>query len=309
MIWGYTAILLVYLIVILVLLYGYQKQATFHLRKEAVITKFSIVIPFRNEADNLPALLQSLQQLSYPETHFEVLFVNDHSEDLSEEIIQKQLEDTQIDFKILQNTPNQSAPKKTAITLAIAMAKYDWILTTDADCNVPKAWLNAFNDYCISNQVVCIAAPVTYTSNNSLLERYQQLDNWSLQSVTVASFALQNPLLSNGANFAYKKDVFIAVNGFEGNLHIASGDDLFLLEKIAARFPKQIGYLKSSSAVVTTYPVTSWKALVSQRVRWASKTSAQKELTTKLIGSIVFLAAVAVLLFLLFFYTLYGVRM
>ena len=44
-------------------------------------TTFSIVVPFRNEAENLPLLLESLEKLKYPTELFEVILVDDESQD------------------------------------------------------------------------------------------------------------------------------------------------------------------------------------------------------------------------------------
>jgi len=288
MIWVAFTVMLFYFWAIVLLYIGYNRVSYFSTVEEKIKTNFSIIIPFRNEAENLPGLLKSLQQLKYPSSHFEIIFVNDASTDASEKISREHLKQTNLNFQILQNTPNQASPKKTAITLAISVAKNPWIVTTDADCTVPENWLKILNDYIISNAPVCVAMPVDYLVNNSFIKRYQQLDNWSLQAVTMGSFGLGNMLLSNGANFAYTKEIFNQVNGFEGNLHIASGDDMFLLEKCKQIFPEKIGYLKSRNAVVITQPITSWKQLISQRVRWASKTSKQKNTASKLLGLLVF---------------------
>ena len=43
------------------------------------VTKFSIVIPFRNEAENLNNLLKSLYKLNYPKHLFEIICVDDDS--------------------------------------------------------------------------------------------------------------------------------------------------------------------------------------------------------------------------------------
>jgi poly-beta-1,6-N-acetyl-D-glucosamine synthase len=300
MIWLAAISILTYCCVIVFLYFGYSKVHYFEIGGEPPATKFSIIIPFRNEAENLARLLRSLQQLNYPSEYFEIIFVNDASTDTSEEIIRKQLQHSKLTYTILQNTPLQASPKKAAITLAISAAQYPWILTTDADCTVPENWLQILNEYLLKTAPICVAMPVAYKVSNTFLQCYQQLDNWSLQAVTVGSFGLGNLLLSNGANFAYAKEAFEEVNGFEENLHIASGDDIFLLEKFKQRFPKKIGYLKSREAVVTTQPVTSWKQLVSQRVRWASKTSQQKSLVSKLVGLSVFAMNLLVIAFILY---------
>lgn len=288
MIWIFSSALTLYVFTLIILYIGYRRLPYYSPLEKAPNTKFSVLIPFRNEAENLPRLLVSLQQLKYPTSHFEIIFVNDASTDFSEELIVTQLQHSNLNFQILQNTPNQPSPKKTAITSAIAAAKHPWVVTTDADCAVPSNWLRILNDFILRENPICIAMPVAYAVDNSFLQRYQQLDNWGLQAVTVGSFGLGNILLSNGANFAYTKKAFQKVNGFEGNLHIASGDDMFLLEKFKELVPKQIGYLKSRNAVVTTQPVTTWKQLISQRVRWASKTSQQKSIAAKLIGILIF---------------------
>lgn len=288
MIWFYLLIATLYFWTFVMLYIGYHRVTYFEGTETVPEIKFSIIIPFRNEAENLPGLLVSLQQLKYPTGDFEIIFVNDTSTDFSEEVILNQLQPSELNFQILQNTPNRASPKKTAITKAISVAKHPWIITTDADCFVPSTWLQIVNDFVLQNEVVAVVMPVVYAVDTSFLQHYQQLDNWSLQAVTVGSFGLGNILLSNGANFAYTKQAFQKVNGFEGNLHIASGDDMFLLEKFKEIVPKQIGYLKSRDAVVTTQPVTTWKHLISQRVRWASKTSKQKSVASKLLGVLVF---------------------
>ena len=82
--------------------------------------------------------------------------------------------------------------------------------------------------------------------------------------------------MCNGANLAYTKTLFKAINGFEGNTNIASGDDVFLLEKAIKRNKNTVHYLKNTDATVFTKPVKNYSALISQRKRWASKTGQSK---------------------------------
>jgi hypothetical protein len=62
------------------------------------------------------------------------------------------------------------------------------------------------------------------------------------------------PNMCNGANIAYPKAVFEEVNGFDGNEHIASGDDEFLMHKIAEKYPNQIVFAHYQPNIV--YPIT-----------------------------------------------------
>ncbi|RLD25869.1 MAG: glycosyltransferase, partial [Bacteroidetes bacterium] len=268
-------------------------------------SSFSIIIPFRNEAGNLSELLQSLSNLHYPKHLFEILFVNDASEDNSVEIINAFFNEKPIDcalnnIRIINNIRNSNSPKKDAITTAINIAQYEWIITTDADCNVPIMWLKTLDAFIQTNNPKMIVAPVTYSNNKTFFQDFQLLDFLSLQSATIAGFGIKKPFLCNGANLAYKKGLFNIVNGFEGNTNIASGDDIFLMEKSLQKYPKKILYLKSKHALVITKPQPSVKDLIQQRLRWAAKTSAYNNVFGKFVGlTVLFMNALIIVLALL----------
>ncbi len=308
MIYTITIIVIIgYMILIGVLSFGFDNVELFRLQDLKAKTKFSILIPFRNEAENLPELLDSIFSLNYPKDLFEVIFIDDQSEDASAQIINGLINERHpkelFNFKIIQNDRLSKSPKKDAINSAIAISKYDWLITTDADCQLPKYWLDAFDECIQNNALNCIAAPVTYGDNDSFFRRFQALDFLSLQAATIGGFGIGMPFLCNGANFAYRKMAFNEIDGFSGNLDIASGDDIFLLEKFKNLDAQKVAFLKSTDAIVTTKPVTTLDQLIQQRLRWASKTSRNPNVITKLVGGIVLSANLvfAALSFLWFF--------
>ena len=123
----------------------------------------------------------------------------------------------------------------------------------------------------------------------------------SLIGATIGGFGLQNPFMCNGANFAYKKDFYKQLNGFNGNDEIASGDDVFLLQK-AIDFEKDaVQFLKSKQAIVLTKPQPDFSSLKWQRVRWASKTTKYNNSFGKLTGLVVLLTNASLICWLLFF--------
>ena len=297
-----SIVLLIYLIAMGGLIFGYQKIPEFKINpvlNENPNTYFTIVIPFRNEAKNLSVLLNSILQIDYPKNLYEVLFMNDESKDDSVATILKELENTGIIYKIIDNNRKSVSPKKDAITEAIKISKYEWILTTDADCKLPKNWLLTYNEFIQKNDPLMVVGPVRYFEKYDLINQYQQLDNYSLQTTTIGSFGLHSPLLCNGANLAYKKEGFNLVSGFSENNHIASGDDIFLLEKFKKRHPNRVLFIKSKDAIVITQPQDNWKSIINQRIRWASKTTKQDDFITKMLGFIVFLTNMLVILGLL----------
>jgi len=285
-------IMFIYLLLIGLLTYGIDKVSLFKLQDLPAKTKFSIVIPFRNEAENLPKLLASISLLNYPKSMYEVILVDDDSDDDSVSIINnffstRPFDCAQGDIRIIKNERTTNSPKKDAITSAIKDSKFSWNITTDADCVLPKYWLDTLDEFIQTNSSNCIVAPVTYSGDNSFFNRFQTLDFLSLQGATIGGFGINRPFMCNGANFAYRKSSFLNVNGFEGNTNIASGDDIFLLEKLLKLDAKKVHYLKSQKAIVTTKPSITFSSLIQQRLRWASKTSRYNNIFAKGVGLIV----------------------
>ena len=293
-------IIVVYLLVIGLLTYGFDKVPNFQLQDLPAKSTFSVVVPFRNEAKNLPHLLASISRLNYPIDLFEIILVNDDSDDASVFVIndlvsKKPLQGLKETIKIIKNKRTSGSPKKDAIKTAIAISKFDWIITTDADCLLPTYWLDVFDECIQTKKTDCIVAPVTYQGENSFFNRFQVLDFLSLQGATIGGFGIQRPFLCNGANFGYRKSVFKTLNGFENNSDIASGDDIFLLEKFIKKDSKQVQYLKSQMAIVTTKPAKHMRDLIHQRLRWASKTTRYTNTFAKSVGAIVLLSNVVCL--------------
>lgn len=292
-------ILIIYVVLIGSLSYGFDKIEPFNLQNLEPQTKFTVVIPFRNEAKNLSELLTSITNLNYPSSHFEVILVNDESSDDSHDLIniflQKQQNIQAENIFVIQNKRSSNSPKKDAITTAITEAKYSWIITTDADCKLPEYWLDSFNEFIQTHDAVAIAGLVLFTGQSSFFTRFQILDTLSLQGATIGGFGIKQPFMCNGANFAYRKDAFLQVKGFTGNDNLASGDDIFLLEKIKIKYPKNIHFLKSQHAIVKTKVANSVSEYIQQRLRWASKSKQYKFIFSKLLGVIVFLSNLVIL--------------
>ncbi|MFZ0598418.1 MAG: glycosyltransferase [Flavobacterium sp.] len=287
--------LVTYLFGIIVLIYGFAKAKKYQKTDLKPQTSFTIIVPFRNEAENLPNLLNSFSKLNYPTDLFEVILVDDSSNE------KFQILSSKFQVSIIDNIRVSNSPKKDAISTAMQQVKTTWVITTDADCVVPENWLITFDNYIHQNDVSMLAGAVTYECENLFLHHFQQLDLTSLQGATIGSFGLKKAFMCNGANFAYTKSLFEKLNGFDGNNKIASGDDVFLLQKAANLFPDQVHYLKSEEAIVVTKPTENWKSLFYQRVRWAAKTSSYQSNFGKFLGLIVFFGNLSFVIGFLFF--------
>lgn len=282
-------ILAVYIIFILQLILGFGKVKSFEKTNQKPKTAFTIIVPFRNEAKNLPNLLGSFSRLNYPRELIEIILVDDFSSDLSERIcIRWRMQNDDIDTTLLENLRLSNSPKKDAIARAMPIAKHNWIITTDADCVVPKNWLQTIDNFIQQNQVEMIVCPVVYKTKNNWFHQFQQMDLLSLQATTIGSFGIGKPFMCNGANFAYTKEVFKRLDGFSGNNKMASGDDVFLLQK-AVNTGENVCYLKHYDVIVRTKPENDLFTFFMQRVRWASKTTGYKNSYAQLLAIVVLL--------------------
>ncbi|SDW76778.1 Glycosyltransferase, catalytic subunit of cellulose synthase and poly-beta-1,6-N-acetylglucosamine synthase [Hydrobacter penzbergensis] len=244
-------------------------------------TRFSIIIPARNEEGQIGNCLASIFGQSYPGTHFEVIIVNDHSTDRTEAVVKAwQAQHANL---CLINMADHVEPnalnsyKKKALELAIATSSGEWVVTTDADCQAKPGWLSLLDAYIRQYQPVFVAAPVMFTTKGNFLDTFQLLDFISLQGITAAAVSAGFHTMCNGANLAYRKDVFYAVDGFKGIDGLASGDDMFLMHKIKQLYPNRMGYLFAQGAIMATAPMADWRSFINQRIRWASKADAYQD--------------------------------
>ena len=275
-------VFLIYILFIGQLIYGFNRMKRFSKKEFTPKTSFTIVVPFRNEKENLPNLLHSISLLNYPKELVEVILVDDDSED------EFRIQNLEFRIQMIKNVRKSNSPKKDAIETAIQIAKHDWIITTDADCLVQKDWLTIYDQYIQKNEVEMVASGVCYIPKKGFLSAFQNLDFLSLQGATIGSFGINQPFMCNGANFAYSKQFFKELNGFQGNETIASGDDVFLLQKAVSFAPKKVGFLLAKESIVATNPVATWSDLFQQRVRWASKSTGYSSVYGKLLALVVF---------------------
>ena len=236
-------------------------------------------------------LLNSISHLNYPKDLFEIIVIDDESKDNSAKIFnQWRFQNGLIETTLLDNLRLSKSPKKDAISRAVPIVKNEWIVTTDADCEVNPNWLLVMDSYIQNHQVSMLVGAVKYkTKPWNFLHFFQQMDLMSLQGTTIGSFGLQEPFMCNGANFAYKKSFFNELKGFVGNDNLASGDDVFLLQKAVDKHQNLVHYIKNTETIVTTKPEKSLLKLFMQRVRWASKTASYKSDFSKGLAVIVLL--------------------
>jgi peptide/nickel transport system permease protein len=254
---------------------GHWNLRAFVAKGKTPQTKFSIVIPARNEAANIENCIAGILAQNYPSHLFELIVIDDFSEDETANIVGSiALQYNNVRLLRLQDftkDENIVAYKKRAIEIAIEQANHPWIVTTDADCSFTNNWLASYDAYIQEHNCVMIAAPVSYKNTGSFLSVFQVLDFISLQGITAAAVGSGSHTLCNGANLCYSKEAFESVGKFSGIDHLPSGDDMLLMHKMKKSYPEKIGYLYAQDAVVITAPSATLDLFIQQRIRWSSK--------------------------------------
>jgi cellulose synthase/poly-beta-1,6-N-acetylglucosamine synthase-like glycosyltransferase len=237
-------------------------------------TAITVIVPARNEHKNIENCINHLLQQNYPRDLMQVIIIDDESEDDTLKMATSFSDSRLLILRSGENVTSLipgSPGKKRAIATGIEKATGSLIITTDADCIAPAQWLRTVVAFYEEKKPVFLAAPVKYVIQNKFSAVFQTLDFLSLQGITAAGVHHSLLMMSNGANMAYEKKTYLDVGGFRGIDEQASGDDLFLMQKIAKINKGNIMYCFTPEAIVSTPPADSWYSFLQQRLRWASK--------------------------------------
>lgn len=248
----------------------------------------SVVIPVRNESANIAGLLGDVSRQVYAPANFEVIVVDDNSTDDTLEKVRAFQRGSALDVKLIKRE-NEPVGKKSALTAGINIARGEVIVTTDGDCRVHTGWLSSLNAFFVRKDLVMATGPVTFNGERSLFEQLQTIEFASLTGTGAASLYYNRPNMCNGANLAFKKEAFAAVDGYAGSWHIPSGDDEFLMHKMAAKYPGKVYFLKCQDAIVTTKACRNISGFIHQRKRWAGKWKLHKKVSVKILAIFIFL--------------------
>ncbi|HEX9253031.1 MAG TPA: glycosyltransferase [Ignavibacteriaceae bacterium] len=230
----------------------------------------SIIVPFRNEAKNILRTYLNLTTQNFPPEKFEIIFVNDSSEDNSLQLLENLPKKKNVTIYSVPHDYSVNAHKKRAIRFGIEKSKSDIIVTTDADCFHNKEWLTNLLKY-MDNETGFVSGPVEFISNNNLFSQMQKLEFAGLVITGAGLIGYGNPIICNAANIAYRKNAFEEVGGFTYQMKLSSGDDELLMQKIHRDTDYKIKFALDKEAMVSTEPNPTIKDFYRQRKRWASK--------------------------------------
>jgi len=292
----FVFVIFVYMAVMLFYTFKFRTFETYDIETHTPKTFFSILIPFRNELENLPQLLVSLSELDYPQNLFRIFLIDDDSVDESKIVCLELVKSLNLkNVQVLDNENLAISPKKSAILTALKYIESGYVLSTDADCLFTKNWLKHFDQTVQKTKADLVAGPVRIAEQGSFWEKFQVLDLMSLQVIGLGSFKAKNALMCNAANLAYHVKTLKDLDAFGGHQHHISGDDIFTLEAFQ-NAGKIIKAIVHQDAVVWTKAETNFNDIAQQRVRWASKAKHYQNRSLIALGVLVFLTNIILVL-------------
>jgi len=299
---SYITILTIYTVFIAwnIFILLFLKKKSIDLENYNPSTLISIIIPARNEEQNILKCLEGISLQNFPKNLLQIIVVDDGSSDKTSLVAEKFLKENFTHYQLLSlnNKETETQPsipsregtgKKNAILKAIEHATGKIIITRDADTFTNShLWLKSIVHHFETSDCDLLLSPVILTSplfsrgeshavkngdrevGNSFLSTFQQFENLSISSLGMGMAKSRLPFVCSGANLAYKKEAFLQIQPYNNNLHIASGDDMFLLKYFYLN-KRKIEANVSNQAIVYTPAENSLKKMLSQRLRWASK--------------------------------------
>ncbi len=263
-----TCILVAFLLYYLAFLWDIRRGLSLLTHPNSQTSPFSsVVIAVRNEETNIEGVLRALKEQSYDSQKFEVIVVDDHSQDNTVQLATQfaaSISDPRITVASLKDQSGKSA----ALAHAVSQSKGELILTTDADCIVPRSWLESMVG-CFDPSVGFVAGPVLEIPSRSLLSQLQAIEYLSLTTSAAGLIGSGEPIICSGASIAYRKSAFLQVNGYGDS--VSSCDDETLMQRMVLRDAGTVAFNPDASAIVSTKTPSNLSAFWRQRTRWAAK--------------------------------------
>ncbi len=275
----------------------------------------SVIICARNEAENLKNFLPIILEQDYPD--YEVIVVNDCSEDNSYDVLGKYLQQyPHLKLSTVNKDARFTHNKKFAQFIGIKAAKNDILLFTDADCYpVSKKWIGRMASHFNSTTEIVLGYG-GYQKRNGILNKYIRYESLTIALQYLGMAIRGNPYMGVGRNLAYHRSLFFKNKGFGKHNHIVSGDDDLFVNTNATKKNTSVEFSEESHT--RSVPGSSLKVWLSQKQRHLTTAPYYKLkdkfiLITEPVSRMLFYLSLIILLSKLFFWQyvmiIFGLRL
>jgi len=252
----------------------------------------TLIIPFRNEAEHLPALLSTLSEQMKEISGVSIILVDDHSTDDSLSIAHQFKEEKKGVEVISQHG---TYGKKMGVDIALSKVRTEWIITLDADVQPCTGWLRRVACWTKDNNHDLLILPLHIGPGRNFIGHLQEVEFASVMAITGGMALANKPILCNGGNLCFRKEAYDRVRNERSDMHITSGDDLFLLN--ALKPYGKIAWVHDPQVRVSTAPKSSFKEFTAQRLRWMGKAAFISDRWLQITAWLAFLSNLTLLIF------------
>lgn len=229
----------------------------------------SVVIPSRNEENNILNCIKSIAANDYPIDRFEIIAINDRSDDHTGQILDE-LKNTIPNLKVLhihhESEKKNLRGKPGALQFGIESSKGDIILMTDADCTANPKWLRS-HAAMYANDSYGLAAAYTDIKGNRPFDKLQATEWVYMHAMAIGGIGCNIPLSCYGNNVSVRASDFRNVGGYR-KIKFSITEDLALVHAIY-NSGKKIRYSSVPDSQVRTLPNPNFKEYFRQHHRWA----------------------------------------
>lgn len=221
--------------------------------------KISIIVPGKNEGKHIYKLATSLREQSYK--NFEVIIVDDGSDDLTPEICRNLQKNGFIDL-FLRN--DVRGGKASAANLALRFATGKFIIHLDADCSydndaIEQIVIPFFYDHKIGAVGGNVMVRNYKDSLTTTLQAIEYLDAISIGRIVSSELGIYRVI--SGAFGAFRREALDRLGGWDIGPGL-DGDITVKIRKLGYKI-----YFEPKAICLTNAPDTPRK-LIKQRLRW-----------------------------------------
>jgi cellulose synthase/poly-beta-1,6-N-acetylglucosamine synthase-like glycosyltransferase len=247
---------------------------------EKPLPKVSVIIPIHNESLRMKGLLKTLGIQHYAGAEF--IFIDDRSSDASAAMISAFVKGRPLG-RIVSLTENPGANRKQfALEKGIAASSGEFILFTDADCEIPPGWIGAMVRRMSDRRVGAAIGPVFKKSGGrGFFHLYQCFEHAVRYMYLAGSTGLGAAGGGFGNNLILRRECLDAVGGYE-KVPPSPTEDAALIARIRAYSDYKVRAAVGPDVHVITRGEGSWKALVNQTLRWNNGGLFSPDLSTRL---------------------------
>lgn len=262
-----------WLFIIVALIYGsiilFELYLIAHFRinpkwKQEKEREVSIMICARDEAHNLPRILDSIIALDYPKDKLQVIVGDDNSEDATWKIIEEY--ESRFDFiqgVEIQEEKEGLIAKGNVLHQLTSRAEHEFQLIIDADMQVSPEWLHAMIEGLEQNDLISGYTQVAQQGAH----HWVQFFDWQIVLHSMKSMADNfRPISILGNNMGFRKRAYDRVGGFLA-LGPTDVEDLALLQLFQQKGHKTAQLIFEQGEALTQ-PQANLKEMITQRCRW-----------------------------------------